>query len=45
MNTDTTPLTMRPSTCDSAATFFHSGSAWKSAQFFFACSRLSCEMM
>ena len=45
MNTDTTLLTIGPLTCDSADTFFHSGSAWKSAQFFFAASRLSCEMM
>ena len=30
--------------CESAAIFCHSGSAEKSAQFFFAASRLGCEI-
>jgi hypothetical protein len=30
---------------ESAATFRHSGSAWNSAQFFLAASRLGCTIM
>ena len=45
MNTETTFDTIRPLTCDSSETFFHSGSAWNAAQLAFAASRLLCATM
>ena len=42
---DRTFSTILPLASDSAATFFHSGSLRKSAQFLSACSRLSWAMM
>ena len=45
MNTESTCWTILPLASDSAATFFHSGSLRKAAQFALAASRLGCSRM